>query len=202
MVAAGSRRNDVGTTGEQLMRAQMVIALVAALAACDRGEVDEKNATPAEVAEAVAKSGADMKFLPGRWESQVSFVSMNAPGMPPEVSQAMQGSVGKDQRYATCLSKAEAEKPAADFFAKDAQDCTYDHFTLGDGKIDAAMKCGARGGGTGAVAMTMTGTYDRDSYAMAMNTRVDGGAGGPMTMTMKVSANHAGACRGDESGTN
>ena len=179
------------------MNKLLLVGLIAALGACDRATVDERNASAEDVAKAVNAARADMKFEPGRWESNVSFISMNAPGMPPEVSQAMQGSLGKEHSYATCLSKAEAEKPAADFFAKDAKDCTYDHFKLGGGKIDAKMRCGADGR---SVVMTMNGAYDSDSYDMMMETAVDGG-GTPVTMKMKVASNRVGDCRGDENAT-
>ena len=197
MVARRERRNDAGLMGGRGMNKLLLVGLIAALGACDRATVDERNASAEDVAKAVNAARADMKFEPGRWESNVTFVSMEAPGMPPEVSQAMQGSLGKEHSYATCLSKAEAEKPAADFFAKDAKDCTYDHFKLGGGKIDAKMRCGADGR---SVVMTMNGAYDSDSYDMMMETAVDGG-GTPVTMKMKVASNRVGDCRGDENAT-
>ncbi|MDQ3077782.1 MAG: DUF3617 domain-containing protein [Pseudomonadota bacterium] len=175
------------------MNRLLPIALVAMLAACDRAEVDEKNASAADVARTVDRSG--MKFAPGRWESNVTFVSMDAPGMPAGVARAMQSALGGEQRFATCLSPAQAAKPAADFFAKDAKDCTYDHFTMGSGKIDAEMKC-ARDGKT--VAMAMNGAYDQNSYDMAMDTRIDSGGTGPVTMKMKIASSRVGDCRGDE----
>ena len=197
MVVRRERRNDAGLMGGRGMNKLLLVGLIAALGACDRATVDERNASAEDVAKAVNAARADMKFEPGRWESNVTFVSMEAPGMPPEVSQAMQGSLGKEHSYATCLSKAEAEKPAADFFAKDAKDCTYDHFKLGGGKIDAKMRCGADGR---SVVMTMNGAYDSDSYDMMMETAVDGG-GTPVTMKMKVASNRVGDCRGDENAT-
>ena len=197
MVARRERRNDAGLMGGRGMNKLLLVGLIAALGACDRATVDERNASAEVVAKAVNAARADMQFEPGRWESNVTFVSMEAPGMPPEVSQAMQCSLGKEHSYATCLSKAEAEKPAADFFAKDAKDCTYDHFKLGGGKIDAKMRCGADGR---SVVMTMNGAYDSDSYDMMMETAVDGG-GTPVTMKMKVASNRVGDCRGDENAT-
>ena len=197
MVARRERRNDAGLMGGRGMNKLLLVGLIAALGACDRATVDERNASAEDVAKAVNAARADMKFEPGRWESNVTFVSMEAPGMPPEVSQAMQGSLGKEHSYATCLSKAEAEKPAADFFAKDAKDCTYDHFNLGGGKIDAKMRCGADGK---SVVMTMNGAYDSDSYDMVMETAIDGGDM-PITMKMKVASSRVGDCRGNENAT-
>ncbi len=199
MVAPGERRNDAGVEGANAMTRLLLIGLIGALAACDSGPtVEEKNASVADVAEAVADARSELKFMPGRWESNVTLLSMEAPGMPAGVAEAMKGTLGKAQRSATCLTKEQAEKPAADFFAKDAKDCTYDHFTMGGGKIDAKMKCGRDGH---AIAMAMTGAYDSDSYDMTMNTTVNSGGAGPMTMKMKVASSHAGACRGNEDAT-
>ncbi len=171
----------------------MLIALVGMLGACGSDQVDKKDASAAEVARTVDRSG--VKFTPGRWESKVNFVSMDAPGMPAGVARAMQSALGEEQRFATCLTPAQADKPAADFFAQDAKGCTYDHFTMGGGKIDAEMKC-ARDGKT--VAMAMNGSYDQRSYAMAMDTRIDSGGAGPVTMKMKIASSRVGDCRGDE----
>ncbi|MDQ3143982.1 MAG: DUF3617 domain-containing protein, partial [Pseudomonadota bacterium] len=161
--------------------------------ACGRDEADKNNAKAPDVPRAAAASG--VKFSPGRWESKVNFVSMDAPGMPAGVAQAMQGALGEEQRFATCLTPAQADKPAADFFAQDAKGCTYDHFNMGGGKIDAEMKC-VRDGRT--VAMAMNGAYDRDSYDMAMDTRIDSGGAGPVTMKMRIASSRVGECRGDE----
>lgn len=177
------------------MNKLLMFGLALTLGACDRAQVNEKNASAAKVAEAVSKADEVVKFSPGRWESNVTFVSMSAPGMPAEVSQAMQGALGKAHRYSSCLTKEQADKPAADFFAKDAKDCSYDHFTMGGGKVDAKMRCSRDGR---AVAMTMNGAYDPATYHMTMETQIDPAGASPMTMKMKVSSRRVGECRGDE----
>jgi hypothetical protein len=66
---------------------------------------------------------------------------------------------------------------------------------MGGGKIDAAMRC-TQGGGT--QLMEMDGKYSRDSYAMNMKSRMEGGATGkPITMQMKVEAKRVGECTRD-----
>lgn len=174
-----------------------VIALTVGLAlgACGKPAVDERNASVADVAKAVSKAQAgEMRFQPGRWESSFKIESMEAPGMPAEAAKAV---AGNTSHYATCLTQEKAAKPAADFFAKDARNCTYEHFTMGGGTIDAKMNCGADGG---EAVVTMKGSYNPTHYEMKMEsvTRVE--RQGPMTMRMAIEANHAGLCKGNEDG--
>ena len=56
------------------------------------------------------------------------------------------------------------KRPKEDFFAGKNNDCRYDHFTMGGGKIDAAMHCGGKDGES--QVMQMAGTYSPDSYQM------------------------------------
>jgi len=175
-----------------------ILIPLAALAACGKGNsIEEKNASVGDVAEAVAKARPDLKFKPGRWESNVEFLSVDAPGMPPEVAKAMQGAIGKDKSYYSCLTKEQAEKPGADFFNKGAQNCKYEHFTMGKGVIDAKMVCGP--GPSGKASVEMKGDYAPDHYSMTMATRADAGPQGSMTMHMKIDSKHVGQCTGNES---
>jgi hypothetical protein len=68
---------------------------------------------------------------------------------------------------------------------------------MGDGKIDAVMKC-SEGGAT--QTMTMAGTYSGDSYKMGMTMESAGGASqAGIRMKMRVDAKRIGACREKES---
>jgi hypothetical protein len=137
-----------------------------------------------------------MRFNPGRWESKVEFVGIEAPDMPPELVNAMQGATGRNRVYHSCLTREEAQKPDGDFFNKDAKNCKYEHFTLGNGAIDAKMRCGKPDEGTATV--EMKGAFTPDHYAMAMSTRAESDGQGVMTMRMKVESRRVGECTGDE----
>ena len=170
-------------------------AAVLALAACHKPAVDERNASVADVAKAVRQAQAsDMKFTPGRWESSFKIESMEAPGMPAAAAKAVAGHV---TRYATCLTKDKAAQPGSDFFARDSKNCTYDHFTMGGGAIDAKMHCGNAGGDA---VVTMKGDYTPTHYALKMETVTNAARQGPITMRMAIDANHAGVCTGKEDG--
>ena len=168
-----------------------------ALAACGSGKtVTATNESVSGVAKKVAESG--MKFNPGRWESTKKFVKLEMEGMPPEAQAMMSKVMGKDRTFASCLSKADAEKPEAKFFGQADARCKYDSFAMGDGKIDAKMSCKSP---QGVQAMTMAGTYTADSYQMTMSINGKGDEGKGMSMTMAMTAKHNGECTGKEEGT-
>lgn len=159
------------------------------LAACDSGpSVSATNASVAEVAAKVEAARLDEKyFRPGKWVVKGSIDELNVPGMPREIANRMKQAGANMDGTTSCITEADARKPAADFFTGN-KSCKYDHFTMGKGKIDARMRCAAAGG---TQLTTMTGAYDPETYRMALATAFENPAGGSTTgmegMTMKLS---------------
>jgi hypothetical protein len=187
------------------MRYSLVVLSLAALAACNKGpEINVKNASVGEVADKVREASGDGSFVnPGRWETKVSLLDIEVPGMPPQMAQQMKQTMGKvqDNTYATCLTDADVKKPKEDFFAGKNRNCRYDHFTMSGGKIDAALNCPGRG--SESMAMTITGNYSRDSYEATMAMDVSGGPRGQgMKMRSHSESRRVGACKGDELNSN
>ena len=176
------------------------ILLPLALAACgSKPSVSAENASVAEVAEKVkAAGGGGMQLSPGRWEAKVTIDKIDIPNLPPEVADNMR-KASANQVAASCLTPEQAKKPAAEFFGgKDRKDCRYDHFTMGDGKLDAKMTCGDS---SGQAAVTMNGTYSPDNFHIAMTTAMVGAAQTPaksMSIAATIDSKRAGECRGDE----
>jgi entry exclusion lipoprotein TrbK len=175
----------------------LVIVAAAALAACNKSPtVNAKNATPEEVAKKVQASGADQNMVePGLWQSKVTIEKFEMPGVPPEMASRMKTMMAENQGhdFETCLTPEDVKKPKEDFFAGKNNECRYEHFTMGGGKIDALMHCGKDGG---ASTMRMAGTYSPDAYQMQMATEAatsDDGAGA-MQMQMRVEARRVGEC--------
>ena len=171
------------------------------LAACNsEPEVSATNASVEEVAKKVRDAGAGTSagfIRAGKWSSRVTVEEVTAPGMPAELAERMKSSIGSGQSHESCLTEEEVKRPTEDFFAGKNNSCRYDHFNMGDGKIDAKMRCAQ--GGMNQV-MEMAGTYSPDSYRMRMSTATEGG-GGPaegMSMRMRVDARRVGACDGKE----
>ena len=178
----------------------LLIACALPLAACNKPEVRETNASVADVAKAVRESGSDTFVRPGKWESKVSITEFDVPGMPPEMAQQMKQSMAQfqERNFETCLTKEDVKQPKEDFFtgSKNNQ-CRYDHFTMGGGKIDAVMRCEENGASQ---IMRMAGNYSPDSYDMRMAMEREGGekAMGAMTMKMRVESHRIGECTSDE----
>jgi hypothetical protein len=175
----------------------LLVAAVATLGGCNKSRtVDEKNATPAEVAQKVREAGADRNMIrPGLWQSKVTIEKFDMPGMPPEMAKQMKSVMaqGQVQDSQACLTAEDVRQPKEDFFAGRNNQCRYEHFTMGDGKIDAVMHCGKKDQGQ---TMRMAGTYSPDSYQMQMASQMstDDQGAGTMQMQMRVDARRIGEC--------
>lgn len=201
MVKAGNRRNALRPTqgtATVINRAILLLGLVLPLAACgSKTEVNAKNASVEEVANKVREvSKAEGTIQPGKWQSTMTIEDMSMPGMPAEAQDQMKKMFAQARVTESCVTPEEAANPNPKMFAGNDQ-CRYDHFTMGGGKIDAEMHCTQQGM---TQAMTMNGTYGPDAYAMHMTSSTKGGpAGEAMSMKMKVEAKRIGECTGKKS---
>lgn len=179
----------------------LAIACALPLAACNsEPDISAENASAEDVARQVRDAGGTASFVnPGKWQSTVTIEEMTMPGMPPEVAAQMKSIQGRARTYETCLSAEDAKRPKEDFF-NPGKNCRYDNFDMGNGKIDAVMKCSGDGAATHV--MTMNGTYSGDAYTMRMSMDSAAGAGAEqgMGMKMRVEAKRVGECTGKEAG--
>lgn len=179
------------------MRKWLLLAAAAAgVAGCDRQpKIDATNASVAEVANKVREAGAAGTFVrPGLWQSKVTIDRLEMPGMPADMAQRMKTMMAnrQGQDFEACLTADDVARPKEDFFAGGNNQCRYEHFTMGGGKIDAVMHCGKD---QGTQTMKMAGTYSPDSYALQMaNTFQASNAAPAMQMQMRVDARRVGEC--------
>ncbi|MEO0032788.1 MAG: hypothetical protein RIS94_2546 [Pseudomonadota bacterium] len=175
------------------------VAVTLPLAACKQKAVEATNEKPSEVAArvAAANAGGAPQFQPGRWETAIQIVKMDMDGVPPEAKTMMERMMGKGRTVTSCLTTEQAEKPGGKFFGQADQNCTYDHFSMNGGQIDAKMTCKTP---HGAQVMTMNGTFTPASYESTMQMEGEGPTGQGMTMTMHLSAKRTGDCTGKEDG--
>lgn len=170
------------------------LACTVLLAGCgDSKKVDARDESPAAVAEKVAASG--MTPRPGRWQGSFRIEKFEMAGMPPQAQAAMNKSMGMTKTYFTCLTPEQAAKPDASFFQKGAEGCTYEKFTMADGRIDAVMNCRP---GSGPTRMEMNGTYGADLYDLKVKGSGEMAKGMTMDMAMAVSSRRVGECDGTE----
>jgi len=184
--------------GKKMHKAAVIAAGVVALGACNQSpSVNEKNASVDEVAAKVrAANGSEGFVKPGEWQSHVTIESFDIPGMPAEAVKQMRSSIAQNREnsFTSCLTEEDAKQPKGKFFTGNDQ-CRYDHFTMGGGKIDAAMKCASGQGMT--QVMTMKGNYSPTSYDMRMTMKGEGmsGPASGMTMQMRVESKRVGECK-------
>ncbi|HEY8591868.1 MAG TPA: DUF3617 domain-containing protein [Sphingomicrobium sp.] len=177
--------------------AVLLIGCALPLAACNQSpEVKAKDASVEEVAKKVREAGGDQSMIrAGLWQSKVTIEQLDMPGMPPEMASRMKTMMAQNQPHGfeTCLTAEDVKRPKEDFFAGKNNQCRYDHFTMGSGKIDAAMRCGSK---EGTQVMQMAGTYSPESYQVqtAMNMETKGHDEGGMAMRLRVEAHRVGEC--------
>lgn len=175
-----------------------LIVLVTVAGCSKEPTVEAHNASVSDVANQVAEATEDGDFIrPGKWASTMVMEEMSAPNMPPEVAAHMKSAIGQEQKSESCLTPEQVKKPKEDFFAGQNNNCRYDHFKMGGGKIDAKMRCS--NGGMSQV-MEMAGTYGPDDYSAHMSAKMEGmGKAGALTMRMRVTAKRVGECTDKQS---
>jgi hypothetical protein len=124
---------------------------------------------------------------------------MSMPGMPAQVQAQMKNMMASKQAHTfkSCITQADVKRPNEGFFSGKNNQCRYDHFNMGGGKIDAAMHC-ATGEGQ-QMAMNLSGTYGPESYDVHMQMNGEGGeAGQNMVMKSHTISHRVGECTSHE----
>lgn len=168
------------------------------LSSCGSGDkVDMKNASVSDVAKELRKADANEGFVkPGQWEQTVTLIEVTAPGMPPQVAEALKKQTGQSQVHKSCLTPEQARRPREDFFSGADKNCRYDHFKWGGGKVDMKLNCQHP---NATQTMELAGTYEPESYQMVMSVASKGSAPmESMDMKMQVDAKRIGECSAKE----
>jgi len=177
----------------------LLAAAALGLAACDSGpEVDLTNATPAEVAKAMKDNDATRTMVrPGKWSSSVAVLEMNSPGMPPEMQQKMQQTLGQPRTVEACLTADQVDNPERMIGAVPAS-CRYQRYTMGNGKMNGTMRCETNGM---VQEMSVAGTYSDDQYSLTIDNKttvpanaIAGQPASNMSMKMKIDSRRLGEC--------
>ena len=164
-------------------------AAAAALASCGSG--GSGGSKGEQSAEDVAKEMSALKMRPGQWEATNEILSATAPGIPPEALRSM---VGQKTTASSCVTPEQASKPSANFLAgqKDS-DCTYQDFSMDNGRMTGTMNCSIRGM-PGNTAMKMDGKYSPVAYDMNMDMNVGMPGGVKMNVKARTTGRRIGEC--------
>lgn len=181
-----------------MKRLTILLPAIAMLAGCNsKPTVHAENASVAEVA-AAAKDAVKLK--PGKWETTVAILSIDGPGLPPGVADAMKQQA-QSQKVEVCLTPEQAAKPPQDMLGA-AKNCTYEKFEMGGGKMSGTLVCkGTPGMPVGEMRAAMSGQFAETSYdvtseaTMTMPAMPGGPAGGgKVTTKTQVRGKRIGDC--------
>lgn len=178
-----------------LTKATLVAATLGALAlgGCQKSKtVVAENASVEDVASKVGTANA-MHMQPGRWESTYKLEKLDITGMPPQAREMMQRQMDTLHTVTSCLTPEQAARPPADFFNGDKSGCTFEHFAMAGGAIDARMNCKRP---QGQMTMSVSGTYDGKSYIMHTSGVSEMPGGRTMTVASTMTGRRTGACDG------
>ena len=176
----------------------IILPAVAMLAACNsKPTVHAENASVADVAEATKDA---VKLEPGKWETTVAILSMEGPGIPPEMATAMKQKMAA-QKVESCLTPEQAEKPPQDMLGA-AKSCTYETFEMSGGKMSGTLVCkGMPGMPKSEMRSSMSGKFASTSYDVTSETVMNApatpgsaAAGGKIVTKTQVTGKRIGAC--------
>ena len=174
------------------MNKTVLLTAVALISACSKEpEVEAKNASVAEVAEQVAASGSAVKMKAGKWQTTAKVESVD--GLSGPAADAMKQAMANApvQSFEVCMTEADVNKPSGDMFNKSMQNCTYDRFTMGGGKLDAKMTCTMNGQ---SVVSTLDGTFGAERYTVVSNTEMEQPGVGKITTRTRMESKRIGDC--------
>lgn len=147
------------------------------------GEVNLKNASMEEVQKQAQAAGAPARLQPGEWETKVEVSDVSMPGVPAAVA-AQIGRTMKSAAATTvrnCVTPEEAERPQGKLFGGTGDECRYQDFTMGNGRVKGTLLCQDPRGGS--MTMTTDGTFTATSFTIQNDMEMEGG---PQAMTMKA----------------
>lgn len=161
---------------------------LATLAGCGGGEEQPRNMTGQEVADQLAQ----VRINPGEWELTSRIISVEAPELPRELMQAMQG---RQNSIRHCITPEQASDPAA--FSRNVQQrnsgCQVQDFTMKGGRMEGQTVCA--GGTAQEVRSRMSGVFGPDSFDYETRVAVPAPmAGGTMNLSVRMQGRRVGAC--------
>jgi len=185
-----------------MKRLTIVLPAIAMLAACNsKPSVHAENASVADVTTATQKAVA---LQPGKWETNVTILSLEGPGLPPGMAAAMKQRMA-GQKVETCLTPEQAAKPPQDMLGA-AKNCTYEKFEMSGGKMSGSLVCKNPPGRPGAdMRATMSGNFGSTSYDVTSEATMSmpampGRAAGEVTSKTQVTGKRIGDCDAAKAG--
>lgn len=179
----------------------LFVPVLAGLASCSAQPT--VSATNAPVSEVAAAAQGAVKLEPGKWQTVVKILSIDAPGMPAAAVNAMKQQMAAMGTHTAdqCLTPEMTAKPPENMFTGAAKNCTFETFTMTGGKLDGTLVCkGGKAGMPGDLRSTMSGTFSSTGYtvtseaAMSMPAMPGAAAGSRIVTKTEVTGKRLGVC--------
>jgi len=147
----------------------LLSAAALALSACSNEGADSSADKDGDGVIDSQESAAAMDydaFIPmkaGLWETNFVFADINVTTLGKAEKQQIMNEVGKNTSSQSCLTDAEAKKPAADFFrGNGAEKCVYQAFDVSGQNVRMKLSCGMDS--MGSVDMELTGVMGETAF--------------------------------------
>lgn len=135
-------------------------------------------------------------FIPmkvGLWETNFVFADINVPTLGKAEKQQIMNEVAKSTSSQSCLTDAEAKKPAADFFGGNgAEKCVYQAFDVSGQNVRMKLSCGMDS--MGIVDMELAGVMGETEFNYDSKIDVRLPIVGKVAMQGKAMGKYLGAC--------
>ena len=135
-------------------------------------------------------------FIPmkaGLWETKFVFDDINVPTLRQAQKQQIMDKVSKSTSSQSCLTDAEAKKPAADFFVGNgAEKCVYEAFDVSGQNVRMKLSCGMDS--IGRVDTVLTGVMGKTEFNYDSKVEVRLPIVGKVAMQGKANGKYLGDC--------
>ena len=164
------------------------VAALAISACSDKGADTDSKERAAEM-----DYDAFIPMKAGQWETKFVFTDMDVPTLGKAEKQQIMDEVAKSASSRSCLTEAEAKKPAADFFGGNgAEKCVYKAFDVSVHNIRMKLSCGMEG--MGSVDMELAGVMGETAFNYDSKFDVRLPMIGKVKMQGKATGEYVGAC--------
>ncbi len=176
----------------------LLSAAALALSACsnkgsDRADKDGNGVIDSQESAAAMDYDAFIPMKAGLWETNFVFADINVPTLGKAEKQQIMNEVAKSTSSQSCLTDAEAKKPAADFFGGNgAEKCVYQAFDVSGQNVRMKLSCGMDS--MGIVDMELAGVMGETEFNYDSKIDVRLPIVGKVAMQGKAMGKYLGAC--------
>lgn len=131
-------------------------------------------------------AGPGMSVKPGKWETTVTILDMNMPGVPAGIAQMMRS---HPITATSCVTPEQAADGPRSVLQNSKGKCHYASFNVTGGRFDSVLECVA---GSGTMTTTSSGSFTATSLDATGNAVMTGSR--PMTTKSHAVAHYVGPC--------